>query len=199
MPRYDVIKNIRNNGDHDIRRKGYAWLSTIVTAMLVALLLGGWKIAAHEIPAQCAVLPQTPDEPTVRVYVHVVSPTHICTRAINGSNKHMTHWGGSFRLERWKTDHWFWIRAKEISFPLARFSLGPGQFTESVLPHSAEPPPPGLYRVCFRYADQQGEKTRRTCSDTFRLRDNPVPVNQERRPRHPHVPWDIPPPGRGEK
>lgn len=141
-----------------------------VLALLVIIAVracGTRPAAADEIRARCPMLPQTTDAPAVAVFVHVVSPTHICALAINGTAEEIIHW--SFRLGRGETNRWPRRQPLGTQVPWMMRSLGPGRYTETVLPRAVAPLPPDTYRVCLQYMDGNGEEQPEACSASFTL------------------------------
>ena len=123
-------------------------------------------------PGRCGMLPWDAPTPVVRVFVAVMSPRHLCARAVNGMDARIDHGAAPFTLDRWETDRWQRVLPeKGGSVPWAPQSLWYKGFTEQGLWYPAERPIPGRYRVCFRYWEhgETEEQQQQACSPPFFL------------------------------
>ena len=59
----------------------------------LVVLIVGLSVWSNTVHAQrCPMVPDVPDQPSLRVVVHVVSLNHTCARALNGTGK-LLHYG----------------------------------------------------------------------------------------------------------
>ena len=133
-------------------------------SLLFFVLIVLWSTVTHA--QQCPVVPDVPQQSSLRVVVHVVSLSHVCARALNGTETTLYYGAGAFQFDRQGGDRWERIHSRS-RHPGWLSSLPTGHVTERVLPYG-NTAGPGEYRVCFHYAEAgEGKHEREVCSAPF--------------------------------
>ena len=133
-------------------------------SLLFFVLIVLWSPVTHA--QQCPVVPDVPQPSRLRVVVHVVSLSHVCARALNGTETTLYYGADAFQFHRQGADRWERIPSG-TRHPGWLSSLLTGDVIERVLPYG-NTAGPGEYRVCFHYAEPgEGKHERKVCSAPF--------------------------------
>ena len=133
--------------------------------------------------AACIALPALRQPPTGTVSVEVAQAEgRVCGRVVNGTEESLTYRHFALQLERQVGRRWSaeeqeapvfgsdtFTVTREAREAMVRASLAPGAVVYDVLPHHANPVPPGRYRVCFRFRQGNHPTWQEECSAPFRL------------------------------